>query len=38
MIKKYDLDHNGKINYDEFCIMMGWETEDDIRAKQDAEA
>ena len=24
MIKKYDLDENGKINYREFHEMMGW--------------
>ena len=36
MIKKYDLDHDGKIDYDEFCVMMGWKTEDEVRAAHDA--
>ena len=32
MIKKYDLDLDGKIDFDEFCMMMGWKTEDEVRA------
>ena len=38
MIEKYDLDKDGKIDYDEFCVMMGWKTEDEAREAHDKAA
>ena len=35
MIVKYDLDLDGKIDFYEFCLMMGWKTEDEAKAEQD---